>query len=323
MRIAQIHNAYQIAGGEDRVVELERELLEAHGHEVVPYRVTNDSIAGVKQKVATLLATHYSRPSRAKMRAWLEVTRPEVAHVHNFFPLLSPSIYDACADAGVPVVQTLHNFRTLCAGAFLLRDGQFCDKCVGRSPVWGVVHRCYRGSLPGSLAVASMIREYHRDPNRVHRYIALNSYARGTFIRSGLPAGRVVVKPNFVTDTGPPPRLERRGGLFVGRLSVDKGVSELVRAWHGIDAPLKIGGTGPLEAKIRAEAPANVEFLGWLGPEQVRQRMLNSAFLLAPSLSTEQFPMAGRGVRLRTAGGDQPDRGIERDRHRRRDRAVG
>ena len=296
MRIAQVHNAYQIAGGEDRVVVLERSLLQEHGHEILSYHVTNDSISGLAGKITTMLTTPYSRASRAALRAWLEQERPDVVHVHNFFPLLSPSIYDACADVGVPVVQTLHNFRTLCAGAFLLRDGRFCEKCVGRTPYWAVVHRCYRGSVPGSLAVAGMIMEYHRDVGRVHRYIALNSFARGMFIRAGLPKERVVVKPNFVHDPGPPPGpppgQPRRGGLFVGRLSTDKGVTELVRAWIGIEASLAIGGTGPLEAQIRAEAPANVEFLGWLGPEQVRAAMLSRAFLVAPSLSTEQFPMA-------------------------------
>lgn len=292
MRVGQIHNAYQVAGGEDRVVELERDLLEAHGHQVMFYRADNDAIVGTRQKIATFLSTPYSRSSRTDVAAWLKRERPDLVHVHNFFPRLSPSIYDACADASVPVVQTLHNFRTMCAGAFLLRDGKFCDKCVGTTPLWGVIHRCYRGSLPGSLAVAGMIREVHRAPNRVHRYIALNSYARSMFIRSGLPAGRVVVKPNFMPDPGPPPTAARKGGLFVGRLSMDKGVTQLVEAWQGIDDVLQIGGTGPLEAHVRAAAPKTVEFSGWLTPEQVRAAMLQRSFLLVPSLSTEQFPMA-------------------------------
>jgi glycosyltransferase involved in cell wall biosynthesis len=292
MRIAQVHNTYQIAGGEDRVVELERRLLEAHGHEVVAYTVTNDDIVGVARKAATMLQTPYNRSARVQMRDWLEARRPDIVHVHNFFPRLSPSIYDACADARVAVVQTLHNFRTMCPGAFLLRDGRFCDKCVGKVPYWGIVHRCYRGSAVGSLAVAGMIVEYHRAPQRVHRYIALNGYARRMFVRSGLPQDRIAVKPNFVADVGPPPRQSRSGGLFVGRLSVDKGVSELVRAWHGIGTPLRIGGTGPLEERVRDEAPPSVSFLGWLGPDKVREAMLQSAFLLVPSLSTEQFPMA-------------------------------
>ena len=292
MRIAQIHNTYQIAGGEDRVVELERSLLAEHGHDVLQYLVSNDAITGIRKKTAAMLATPYNSQARGELLAWLTREKPDVVHVHNFFPLLSPSIYDACADAGVPVVQTLHNFRTLCAGTLLLRDGKFCDRCVGRLPVWGVAHRCYRGSLPGSIAVSGMVMSYRRRRHRVQRFIALSAFARNLFVRAGMAAERIVVKPNFVRDPGPPPSGPRRGGLFVGRLSAEKGISQLVAAWDGIDEPLAIAGTGPLEAALRAEAPPAARFCGWLQAPAIREEMYRSAFLVVPSLSTEQFPMA-------------------------------
>ena len=292
MRIAQIHNTYQIAGGEDRVVELEHDMLTRHGHAVETFQVTNDTITGLAAKAGAMLSARYNQASRAALLTWLKQQRPDVVHVHNFFPLLSPSIYDACADAGVPVVQTLHNFRTFCAGGFMLRNGRLCDKCLDGSRYWGIVHRCYRDSLPGSVGVAAMIREYHRAPERVHRYVALNSYAQRTFARSGLPPRRIVVKPNFVRDPGKPDGRVRDGGLFVGRLSEDKGVLGLVRAWRGVPGRLRIGGTGPLEAAVRKEAPPQTEMLGWLEADGVREAMQTSAFLLVPSLSTEQFPMA-------------------------------
>ena len=293
MRVAQIHNAYQIAGGEDRVVELERALLESRGDAVETFRVTNDTITGLSGRLATLMSAPYNKTARKQLRSWFEGKDLDVVHVHNFFPLLSPSIYDACADAGLPVVQTLHNFRTFCAGAFMLRNGRYCDKCLGGNRAWGIVHRCYRGSLPGSLATAGMIREYHRDPLRVHRYVALNAFARRVFVTSGLPAERIVVKPNFVADPGPPPAPSgRTGGLFVGRLSIDKGVLELVRAWRDVGKPLKIAGTGPLDEAIRTGASPEVSVLGWLSGDEVRRAMQEAEFLVAPSLSTEQFPMA-------------------------------
>ncbi len=292
MRIAQIHNAYQVAGGEDRVVELERSLLAEHGHDVPQYLVSNDDIVGLKKKAATMLATPYSRQARAALYTWLAHEKPDVVHVHNFFPLLSPSIYDACADAGVPVVQTLHNFRTLCAGTLLLRDGKYCDTCVGRLPVWGIAHRCYRGSLPGSIAVAGMVMSYRRQRHRVQRFIALSAFARDVFVRAGFPAERIALKPNFVRDPGAPPAGPRSGGLYVGRLSEEKGIDQLITAWHGLDQPLQVGGTGPLEDALRARAPQSAVFRGWMQSDAIREEMYRSAFLVAPSLSTEQFPMA-------------------------------
>lgn len=294
MRIAQVHNAYQIAGGEDKVVELEHDMLVARGHRVSRYQVTNDGIVGYGQKAATFLATAYNPGARSTFRVWLAQERPDVVHVHNFFPRLSPSIYDACADENIAVVQTLHNFRTLCAGALMLREGQFCDRCVGRLlPYPAVVHRCYRGSLPGSLAVAAMITGYRRQRHRVHRFIALNGFSRQMFIRAGIPAGRIVTKPNGVPDPGPAPEeIEpRTGGLFVGRLSPEKGIAQLLRAWSAIARPLDIVGTGPLLAQLKGEAPASAVFHGLVDSATVRQRMWRSAFLVAPSLS-EQFPMA-------------------------------
>lgn len=292
MRIAQIHNAYQIAGGEDRVVELERALLEEHGHDVRQYLVSNDEIVGVGRKARAFVETPYSTSARQALRAWLERERPAVVHVHNFFPMLSPSIYDACADADVPVVQTLHNFRTLCAGALMLRDGAFCDKCVGRFPVWGMVHRCYRGSLPGSVAVTGMILSYRRQRHRVQRFIALSAYARDVFTRAGMPRDRIALKPNFVRDLGAPPSFSRTGGLYVGRLSEDKGIAQLIAAWMTTAGTLQVGGTGPLELELRARASPQVTFRGWMQSGEVREAMLRAAFLVAPSLSTEQFPMS-------------------------------
>lgn len=292
MRIAQIHNTYQVAGGEDRVVELERALLLEHGHVVPQHIVSNDDIVGLTKKATTLFTTPYNPKARSALLTWLNREKPDVVHVHNFFPQFSPSIYDACADAGVPVVQTLHNFRTLCAGALLLRDGRYCDKCVGRLPIWGIAHRCYRGSLAGSVAVAGMVMSYRRQRHRVQRFIALSAFARDVFVRAGMPPERIALKPNFVRDPGPVPPGPRTGGLYVGRLSEEKGIDQLISAWHGINQPLQIAGTGPLEDAMRARAPQSAVFRGWMQSDAIREEMWKSAFLVAPSLSTEQFPMA-------------------------------
>ena len=296
MRIVQVHNAYQVVGGEDKVVELERAMLVGRHHHITPYQVSNDDIVGVRRKVATFLMTPYNPDARATFRNWLGQERPDVVHVHNFFPKLSPSIYDACADEGVALVQTMHNFRTLCAGGLMLRDGQFCDDCVGRLPYPAVVHRCYRNSMAGSLAVAGMVTAYRRQRRRVHRFIALNGFARRMFMRAGMAAERVAVKPNFAVDPGVPPidlvpDGRRTGGLFVGRLSAEKGVVQLVQAWSGIQQTLGVVGTGPLLQQLERHASDRIVLHGFLDSQAVRLKMWLNAFLIAPSLAVEQFPM--------------------------------
>ena len=221
--------------------------------------------------------------------------RPDIVHVHNTFPRLSPSIYTACRQAGVPVVQSLHNFRITCAAGTFVRDAKPCESCLHGSPYQAVLHRCYRNSALGSLAVAHMIQHHRRAQTYVHTvnvFIALTQFARGKFIEAGLPADRIIVKPNTTPDPGAPPLDQaRHGALVVGRLSDEKGLSYLLEAWRSIDAPLRIVGTGPLLDSLRAAAPANVSFLGKLAPDAVRAQMKQSVFLIVPSVGYEGFPM--------------------------------
>ncbi len=296
LRVLVAHNYYQHAGGEDAVVANEMELLSKRGHDVTLHSVDNHAIAGIAEKLRTFRDVAYSKSARSAFFEKIAQVRPDIVHVHNFFPLLTTSIYDACRDHGVPVVQTLHNFRITCAGALLLRDGKLCEKCVDGSPYWGVVHRCYRGSLPGSLALARMIeanrqRGVWRD--KVDAFIALSQSAKVRYGRAGVPLEKILVKPNFAPDPGPPSSsMPRHGALYVGRLSPEKGVRELIKAWHAVAYPLTIAGDGPLGEELRASAPANVTFLGRITPEDVRVQMQNAALLVSPSNCLEAFPVA-------------------------------
>ncbi|NJO23081.1 MAG: glycosyltransferase [Sphingomonadales bacterium] len=204
-RILIVHNFYQQTGGEDSVVANELALLRAHGHEAHFYSVSNDEISSVVDKARVFFNIDYSHRSRRHFAQELARVKPDVVHAHNFFPLLTTSIYDACIDAGVPVVQTLHNFRIMCAGTYLMRDGLPCDKCVNGSPYHSVVHRCYRGSVAGSFAVARMIdvnRQRGTWREKVDRFIVLTPSAKDLFVRAGVPAGKIVVKPNFCARSG-------------------------------------------------------------------------------------------------------------------------
>ena len=291
LRVLVVHNAYQLRGGEDSVVESESALLRQHGHDVDLLLRHNDDVDGMSS-LSVARQTLWSSETLAAMQARIASFRPDVIHVHNTLPLVSPSVFWAADRAGVPVVQTLHNFRLMCPQATFLRDGRVCEDCLGRAPWPALTHRCYRGSAVQTGAVAAMVM-LHRGlgtwQRKVTRYIALNEFCRGKFIEGGLPAARIDVKPNFVDHLTQPQWGERSGGLYVGRLSVEKGVATLIKAMqahpqHGI----QVVGSGPLEGDLAA-ATSGV----WLGVrplEEVLQRLSRAAFLVLPSACYEGFP---------------------------------
>jgi len=286
-----IHNHYQRPGGEDQVFAGETALLEENGHKVVRYEEHNSRIntGGMGDAANTIWSTASFRRLRDVMRT----AQFDVAHFHNTFPLVSPSGYYAARKSGVAVVQTLHNFRIICPGATLLRNGAACEECIDRgSFVPAVIHSCYRKSRPATAAVAAMLT-VHRAAGTWDRmvdlYVALSYFARGRLVAGGLPEERVVIKPNFVA---PDPGLgDGRGGyaLYVGRLSEEKGVRVLLKAWHLLNGiPLLIAGDGPLSD---LEWPKDVQSLGHQPRERVLALMKNASVLVFPSTWYECAPM--------------------------------
>ncbi len=297
LRILQVHNFYQQAGGEDVVFRTEGKLLRDAGQVVDAYVASNDDIGSRWQKMQAAVSITWSRKHYTALRHKIRDFRPDVVHVHNFFPLITPAVFDAAKDEGVWVVLTLHNYRLTCAGATLFRQGGICEKCIHGSPYHAVRYGCYRGSRFASLAVARMI-DNHRWAGtwhtKVDRFIALTHFQRNKMIDAGLPAAKIVVKPNTMDDPLPPGASvdgPRHGALYVGRLSPEKGVELLVDAWREIDYPLTVVGGGPLETTLQAYAPAKVRFLGQQPPEQVSKLMLAAKFLIMPSIWYEGFPM--------------------------------
>ena len=156
-RVAVIHNRYQQPGGEDGVFAGETDLLERQGHEVVRYVLDNQAIDGMG-RLALARATVWNGDAYAGLRRLFASYRPDVAHFHNTFPLVSPAGYYAARREGVAVVQTLHNFRLACPNALFFRDGHVCEDCSGKAVAWpGVLHACYRGSRAASGMTAAML----------------------------------------------------------------------------------------------------------------------------------------------------------------------
>jgi glycosyltransferase involved in cell wall biosynthesis len=296
LRILIVHNEYVHKGGEDVVLANEAALLAGKGHEVTRATVSNRSISGVLDRLKTALYTASSPIGAKWMRERLAESRPDVVHVHNFFPLLSPSIYRVCNEHPVPVVQTLHNYRTVCANAMLLRDSRPCELCVTGSPYQSLRYRCYRHSVVATLPLARMIagnRAAETWQREVDLFIALTEFARSRFLAAGFPPERVVVKPNFVADPGPPASIAGEDGsvLFVGRLAPEKGIETLMRAWTNLAVPLIVAGDGPMRPLVEASTSPHVEAIGWKSSAEVAAEMDRARFLVMPSEWYEGFPM--------------------------------
>ena len=298
MKIIIAHNSYQSRGGEDSVAETEILMLRQRGHEVIEYRRHNDEIVDIS-RISLAADTIWSRRTIADIEALIADKRPDVIHAHNTFPLISPSLYWAASKADVPVVQTLHNFRLLCPQAMFLREGRVCEDCLGKVPWRGAVRACYRDSVAQSTILAGMTT-VHRMlgtwQHKVTRFIALNDFCRNKFIEGGLPAEKILVKPNFVDWQEERPssqpaskRAKDAPFLFVGRLSTEKGISILMQAVAIADSEieLRIAGEGSLAHQL--VGVTRVMALGTLTSDEVRDEMRDALALVMPSISYETF----------------------------------
>lgn len=290
------HNRYVNRGGEDRVFDRESALLSSHGHTVCEFTMDNRDIDGTG-RLALAAGTIWSQRSYREMIRRIEQFRPDVIHVHNTLPQLSPAIYYAAERMGVPVVQTLHNYRLSCVNGLLQREGRLCEQCIGKTIPWPAVqHGCYRESRTASFAVAGMLMT-HRFAGTwkrmVTRYIALSEFSKEKLVQAGIPADRLVVKPNFAQDLRQTAHREstRRGGVFVGRLSQEKGIKVLIDAWQRIDSNLVVIGDGPEADHLAGLASHGVRRCVNASDQEVAAAMWEASYLVLPSIVYEGFPM--------------------------------
>lgn len=283
------HSYYRQSGGEDSDFRAESELLRSRGHEVVTYEDDNRRI---RSGAVTGLVGIWNQAGHTKLSALIRSTKPAVAHFHNTFPLISPAAYYAARALQVPVLQKISNYRLLCPGALLLRNGQICRDCVEADSFRPAIrHRCYRGSLGATAAVASMLR-VHRSlgtwTNAVDLYVAVTESLRQEYIRGGFPEDQIAVKPQFVKDRGVG---HGQGGnaVYVGRLSEEKGPAVLNEAWAQLpDLRLLVAGSGPLQ-DMRWNS--GVQTLGQQSRDEVHALMAQAAVLIVPSICLDAGPL--------------------------------
>jgi glycosyltransferase involved in cell wall biosynthesis len=302
VKVLVVHNYYQQPGGEDATCEQECRLLERAGHQVVFHRRSNKEIEALTgwRRLQLSADTIWNQRSRREFLTLLGRERPGIVHVHNTFVVISPSIFSACQEAGVPVVQTVQNYRLFCPAATFFRDGRICEECLRYGLGRGVRHACYHDSHAATAVVALMIAVNRRRgtwPGKVDRIIAVTNFSRRKMVEAGLPEDQVVVKPNFVYPDPGEGLGPRDYALFVGRLSSEKRVNVLLTAWSKLrePIPLLILGGGPeregLEAQARRDRLIHVRFFGQVPRAETIAAMQAARFLVFPSEWYEGFPL--------------------------------
>jgi glycosyltransferase involved in cell wall biosynthesis len=298
MRVLLAHNFYRHPGGEDHVFRAEVEVLRRRGHEVATFeRSSSDAAETTMGTLQMAAGIPWSARGKRDFAAAISAFQPDLVHFHNFFPVVSPSAYYACREAHVPIVQTLHNYRLICARADLFRNGRVCEQCVGRKFAWPAIrHGCYHSSSGASAAVAGMLALHHLVgtwDKMVDRYVALTEFAKGKFEQAGFPADRIDIKPNFLVDPPEPRQGVGEYALFLGRLTEQKGVRVLMKAWDQLEIPLHIAGSGPLSAEVASWARdrSSVTVHDWQDEKGVYQLLCNARFLVFPSLWYEGLPV--------------------------------
>ena len=295
-----VHNRYRSAApsGENRLVDAEIALLREGGVEVAPLIADSDDIApGLRGVLQAAPGPVYSPSGVRRFTDVLQKTRPDVVHVHQVTPLISPWVVRVAGHQGVPVVQTVHAYRHTCANGLHLRDGKVCTDFIGtRLNLPSVLHGCYRGSRVQTVPVA-LGMDLHRRTWRegVARFLALTMFMRDKLVDGGIPADRVTIRPTWVPDpgaAGPP----GRDVLYVGRLDEAKGVDRLLDAWARSQPDgrrLVLAGDGPMASLVddaRRQDPS-IEWLGAVSSEKVAEAMRDAAYVVVPSRVFEGYPL--------------------------------
>ncbi len=302
--ILLIHNYYQSSApsGEDIAFREDEKLLRSKGHKVTLFTRHNDEINqfSLLEKLALIYQVSWSKRTYVEIEQLIKQNKPDIAHIHNTFPLISPSIYYVLKRYKIPIVQVIHNYRLFCAAGIFYRKNKICEKCLENGDIWAVIYGCYRNSPIQTFPVVLM-HQIHRWlktwAKQVDMYIALTEFSRQKLVIGGLPEERVAIKPNFFSSMPEPSYTHDNYVVFLGRLSVEKGVRTLLKAWKNLqDIPIKIMGDGALKDEVISATKDNpsIEFLGHIPNEQCLELLKRSMFMVMPSEWYEGFPMTIR-----------------------------
>ncbi len=297
MKILLIHNTYQQKGGEDSVFENEYKLLNEKNI-VEKLLFNNNDIKSPLDKLKVGFNSIYNKNSAKIVKEKIEEFNPDIIHVHNFFPVASPSIFYSANQFNIPIVMTLHNYRLICPNALLFHNNKICEKCINKSfAINGVLNGCYRESKVQTFALAFMSYIHKKRKtwnNRVDKYIALTNFAKDKILNSSLnlDKNQIIVKPNFVEDNGFDYDKEEYF-LFIGRLSIEKGIELLLRSFENSNKKLLIIGGGPLETIVKESVKknTNIKYLGFQNKKFIIDKLKKAKALIFTSIWYEGMPM--------------------------------
>lgn len=302
MKILQIHNFYRTPGGECSVVKAENRLLKQYGHTIQQFSVDSGGIVAqsLGRKALGFLQIPYNIEAARQLTKLLHDFQPDIAHVHNVFPLLSPSMYVVLKRKCTNVIQTIHNYRFLCPNGLFFTGGRICQQCMHDGFMAAVRNKCVRNSYPISAMYAAAIGLAWQSgslPTNIDRYIALNQFGADMLASGGVPRERIRICGNFIEHTSVSPKAKHFYILYLGRLSPEKGLWTLLKAMRGVPAgiTLKIGGTGPMEVALKDYVAAYslpVEFLGFVAGDEKERLIAGAICTIVPSEWFENFPMS-------------------------------
>lgn len=294
INILLIHNAYTTFGGEDKVVNNIANLLKEKGHQICLFVRDSSEISNtLRGKFRALFSGIYSWNSKCAIRKCIKEFKPDVVHIHNLYPLISPSVLPACRHLGIPVVMNLHNFRLICPNGLFLTKGQICEKCSGGREYWCVLRNCESNLLKSfGYALRNFIaRKWKFFLDNITIYICLTEFQKQRFIQEGFPKDKIIVIPHMI-DKISSEILTNHGEYvgYIGRISPEKGLPTLIEASRICkDIQFKAAGSYDQNPQMKAEAPQNFNFYGHLQNDFLDKFYLNSRFIVLCSICYEAF----------------------------------
>lgn len=290
MNILIVHNKYKLRGGEERVVENESNLLKNKGHKVYLYTRDNQELNKYSwiNKIRLAKDIIYSFGTTKEIKSIIKTNQIDIIHIHNLFPLISPSVLYLAKKNGIPLVLTLHNFRLIGGNPFLMRKGKINEKLLkNRNPFREIIHKSYDNSYLATLFLALSLwihkRAFHR---YVDKYIALTPFVKRKFIEGGFPANKIQIRASSLSEFKKINNKRKLKAIYVGRIAKEKGISTLVNAWEGMPYLLEIYGEG--KTKIRSQK--NIKVMGFKPLPEIKKAMSESAFVIIPSEWYENLP---------------------------------
>jgi glycosyltransferase involved in cell wall biosynthesis len=313
--ICTVHNEYRRYSGEEAVLEAEERLLTERGHEVLRFRRSSADIASIRfGKLRAFVSGLGGGAIRKEFARLLEAERPDIVHVHNLYPLISPAVLEVCRQANVPVVMTVHNFRLVCPNGLFFSRGSVCERCSGGKEYWCVLRNCEE-SPPKSLGYAlrnAIARRHHYFDRNIDIFAVLTEFQRRKLTQTGFPPARTVMLPNMC-EFPPAPEDHGIGDRvgFLGRMTLEKGVHVFVEAARRCpDLPFQAAGSWGSAAEPPFSAPKNLDLFGELPHDRVARFLSQCRAVVFPSLCYEVFPITlieamlnGRAVVASRTGG--------------------